>query len=288
MPHIPHQDTNHARSHGLRRLQRRRLLAGSVLVIVAGYLIAGGVAFHSMMEMEQAAAYFTPAHMVQFKMPGVDNRLFTFNWWFQESLFVPLLVAVGAFWIWFKASRRLVRWEPSCPQCQRTFPKIHCPECGFESQSPASPAPSEDVEGRIEDVDRSTEEHASDLDLRFIRFGGALILLLSSLHLIVGGVFIHVMPLILPHLMGPGGATLQNAEIYGQARQWDVHFRWGVLPAILAACFGFTIWLLANRSLIRSSGRCPACGYDLSGLRCGGCEPTGSALKSPPSPAATS
>ena len=272
MPHSTQENPAHAGSHGLRRLRRRRALAGSVLAIVAVYLIAGGVAFHTMMEMEQqGAAYFTPAQMEQFKMPGVDNRLFTVNWWFQESILVPLLVAVGAFWIWFKAGRRLVPWEPSCPQCRSRFPEIACPECGLKSRSSAPALLNDDAEDRLEDVDRSTEEHASDLDLRFIRFGGALILFLSSLHLIVGGVFIHVMPLILPHLMGPGGATLQNAEIYGQARQWDVHFRWGVLPAVLAAGFGFAIWFLTDRRLARASGSCPACRYDLSGIRCPSC-----------------
>ena len=138
MPHSTQENPAHAGSHGLRRLRRRRALAGSVLAIVAVYLIAGGVAFHTMMEMEQqGAAYFTPAQMEGFKMPGVDNRLFTVNWWFQESILVPLLVAVGAFWIWFKAGRRLVPWEPSCPQCRSRFPEIACPECGLKSRSSA-------------------------------------------------------------------------------------------------------------------------------------------------------
>ena len=273
MPHSPQENPAHAVSHGLRRLRRRRALAGSVLAIVAVYLIAGGVAFHQMMDLEQHGGFFTPASMEQFKMPGVDNRLFTVNWWFQESILVPLLVAVGAFWIWSKAGRRLVPWKPSCPQCRSRFPEIACPECGLKSRSSAPALLNDDAEDRLEDADRSTEEHAFDFDLRFIRFGGALILLLSALHLIVGGVFIHAMPPLLPYLLGPGGIS-ENTEIYGQSLQWDVYFRRGVLPAVIAAGFGFTIWFLTDRRLARASGSCPACRYDLSGIRCPSCGST--------------
>ena len=68
----------------------------------------------------------------------------------------------------------------------------------------------------------------------------------------MGGVFIHAMPPLLPCLVSPGGIS-ENTEIHGQSLQWDVHFRRGVLPAVLAAGFGFTIWFLTDRRLARAS-----------------------------------
>lgn len=87
----------------------------------------------------------------------------------------------------------------------------------------------------------------------------------------MGGVFIHAMPPLLQYLMGPGGIS-ENTKIHGQSRQWDVHFRRGVLPAVLAADFGFTIWFLTDRRLARASRFLPRLplrpfGYPLPILR---------------------
>ena len=60
-------------------------------------------------------------------------------------------------------------------------------------------------------------------------------------------------------------------------------------------CFDTTLlgliaagWWAALRRDQKLPWECPACGYDLSGLRCEECEPTWSALKNSPAPAATS
>ena len=278
------------------RLMRRRFLAMSIMVLIAAYLLLGGLAYHGMDEPHRNfanrydASSSSTLAMIEAVAAGLVmpektirpvKRVILFNYYFQRSIAAPVIIGGIAFWVWFNAHRRLRSYVSGRSTATKETSSLLCPECGasipyIPEETPAA--------ARAASFDGSAVASTTSR-----RIGGAL-LLASIGFLVFGGVFRLALPTIAeafgsvslssPHISGMTENTsldalvgymqisdpgLRHADVEFTYRlvQIDRMFRSSVFLAAVASLVGFILWKPWRERPSKPTDQCPYCSYGL-------------------------